>query len=58
MKGRYGMIDFIFAGIICVGVMFVVFFCLAFVTIGIFFAFAALAKRCVNRLGRPNLAMK
>lgn len=52
------MIDFIFAGIIFVGVMFVVFFCLSFVTIGIAFIVATLARCCVNRLGRTNLALK
>ena len=52
------MIDFIIAGILYLGVMFVVFFCLSFITIGITYATAAFARRCFGRLQHPDLALK
>jgi hypothetical protein len=52
------MVDFIFAGILYLGVMFVVFFSLSFVTIGITYVIAAFARRCIARLRQPNLALK
>lgn len=52
------MIDFILAGMLYLGVMFVVFFCLSFITIGITYSFAAFARHCVSRLRQPHLAMK
>ena len=52
------MIDFIFAGMLYLAVMFVVFFCLSFVTIGIAYSFAAFARHFLGRLRQPHLAMK
>ena len=52
------MIDFLLAGILYLGVMFVVFFSLSFVTIGITYAVAAFARRCIARLHQPDLALK
>lgn len=52
------MIDFIIAGMVYLLVMFVVFFCLAFVTIGINYAVAMFARRCLNWLRQPDLALK
>jgi len=52
------MIDFIFAGVIYLTVMFVVLFCFSFVTIGITYATAAFIRRCLNWIRQPHLAMK
>ena len=52
------MIDFIFAGVAYLGVMFAVFFCLSFVTVGITYILANAAKRCANWMRPPNPAMK
>ena len=52
------MIDFIVAGIVYLVVMFVVFFCLSFVTIGITYAVAGFARRFLSWFREPGLALK
>ncbi len=52
------MIDFIIAGIIYLLVMFVVFFCFSFVTIGITYAVTTFARKCLSWLRQPDLALK
>lgn len=52
------MIDFIFAAILYLGIMFVVFFSLSFITIGLTYATASFARRCFNRFRQPDFAMK
>lgn len=51
------MIDFIIAAILYIGVMFVVFFSVSFVTIGISYAVAAFIRRCVHGLRAPGLSL-
>ncbi|MBI5896435.1 MAG: hypothetical protein HZB24_10700 [Desulfobacterales bacterium] len=51
------MIDFIIAAILYIGVMFVVFFSVSFVTIGISYAVAAFIRRCVHGLRAPRLSL-
>lgn len=55
---RHPMIDFIIAAALYLALMFVLFFCLSFVTIGITYATAAFVRRCVNRFRSPDLALK
>ncbi len=52
------MIDFIFAGVIYLALMFVVLFCFSFVTIGITYATTAFVRRCLNWFRQPDLALK
>lgn len=52
------MIDFIFAGAVIIAVMFVVFFVLSFVTIGITYTFARFAKSFIDRVRTPHPALK
>jgi len=52
------MIDFIIAAVLYLALMFVVFFSLSFVTIGIAFALAGFLKRCLNWFRSPSLALK
>lgn len=52
------MIDFIVAAAIYLGLMFLVFFCLSFVTIGVTYAVAAFVRRCVYTFRSPGLALK
>jgi len=52
------MIDFIFAGIIYLVLMFTVLFCFSFVTIGITCAMAAFIRRCVDWIRQPHLVLK
>lgn len=52
------MIDFIFAGITYVCLMFVVLFCISFVTIGICYGAAQIYQRCMRWLSQPHLVMK
>jgi hypothetical protein len=49
------MIDFIIAGILYLGLMFVAAFTFAFVTIGITLSIAKCIKRCFFRLQQPDL---
>ncbi len=51
------MFDFIIAAILYIGVMFVVFFSVSFVTIGISYAVAAFIRRCVQGLRAPGLSL-
>ncbi|MBI5062427.1 MAG: hypothetical protein HZB87_02885 [Desulfatitalea sp.] len=51
------MIDFIIAAVLYIGVMFVVFFSLSFVTIGISYAAAAFIRRCFHVLRSPHLSL-
>ncbi len=57
-KGRCIMIDFILAGLVYLGVMFVVFFCFSFVTVGITYLLANTARRCTNWMRQPRHALK
>lgn len=57
MRG-YVMIDFIFAGLIYLGLMFAVLFCFSFITIGITYAASAIVRRCVPWNRRPHPALK
>jgi hypothetical protein len=52
------MIDFILAGILYLGIMFIVSFCLSFVTIGITYSVTACFGRYVIRFRQPDLAFK
>ena len=52
------MIDFILAGILYLTLMFVVFFCLSFVTIGITLTTAAFFKRCLQWFRPMHYALK
>jgi hypothetical protein len=52
------MIDFIFAGIIYLALMFLVLFCFSFITIGIAYATAAFIRRCVDWIRQPHLVIK
>ena len=51
------MIDFIVAAILYLGVMFVVFFLVSFVTIGISYAAAAFIRRCFQGHRAPGLSL-
>jgi hypothetical protein len=57
-KEEYGMIDFVFAGLMYLALMFAVLFCFSFVTIGITYAAASFARRCLHWVRQPHLAMK
>ena len=52
------MVDFILAGIVGVGLMFVVLFCVSFATVGICFGAAVFLRRCMRMLNPPRLALK
>jgi hypothetical protein len=52
------MTDFIIAAALYLVLMFVVFFCLSFVTIGITYALAGFVKRCVHGFRPPDLVLK
>lgn len=52
------MIDFIIAGMVYVAVMFVVFFVLSFVTIGITYTFAKFTKSILDRVRTPHPVLK
>lgn len=52
------MIDFIVAAALYLGLMFLVFFCLSFITIGITYAVADGVKRCVHWFRPPDVALK
>ncbi|MDA8139257.1 MAG: hypothetical protein M0036_11455 [Desulfobacteraceae bacterium] len=52
------MIDFIIAAILYLSLMFVIFFCLSFVTIGITYAFASFVRRFIVWGRSPGLALK
>lgn len=52
------MIDFIAAGVMYLGVMFFVCFCFSFITIGLSYIVAALAKGFINRLRQPQPVLK
>lgn len=52
------MIDFILASITYVCVMFVVFFCISFVTVGICYGAVQIYRRCARLLSQPHLVMK
>ncbi len=52
------MIDFIFAGTLYIAVMFVVCFVLSFVTIGITYTMAKLAKSFLYKFRAPHPALK
>jgi hypothetical protein len=50
------MIDFILAGTVYLGVMFVVFFCFSFITVGITCLLARAARRCAGWMRQPDPA--
>ena len=52
------MFDFVVAGVIYLLVMFIVFFCFSFVTIGITYMVAVVFRRCLSWMRQPNLAIK
>lgn len=52
------MIDFIIAGLIYILIMFVTFFTLSFVTIGLAYTLAMGMKRFVHFINPPDLALK
>ncbi len=52
------MMDFIIAAVLYLALMFILFFCLSFVTIGITYAVAAFVRRCMNRFRPPSLVLK
>lgn len=52
------MIDFIVAGAVFVVVMFLVCFVLSFVTIGITYTLAKVARSFINRMRTPHPALK
>lgn len=51
------MFDFIIAAILYLGVMFTVFFCVSFATIGISYALAAFVRRCLHGFQSPDLSL-
>ncbi len=52
------MIDFIFAGLIYLALMFVVLFFFSFVTIGLTYAASTFVRRCMHLINPPHPAMK
>ncbi|MBT8338393.1 MAG: hypothetical protein HKP58_14530 [Desulfatitalea sp.] len=52
------MIDVIIAAALYIMLMFVVFFCLSFVTIGLTYAFATLVRCCFHRFRQPEFVLK
>lgn len=52
------MIDFILAGIVYMGLMFVVLFSVSFATVGICFGATVFFRRCMRMLSPPRLALK
>ncbi|WP_161807231.1 hypothetical protein [Desulfatitalea tepidiphila] len=52
------MIDFIIAAVLYLALMFVLFFCLSFVTIGITYAATSFVRRCLGRFRSPDLVLK
>jgi hypothetical protein len=57
-ESEVGMMDFIFAGTLYIAVMFVVCFVLSFVTIGITYIMAKLAKGFLYKFRAPHPALK
>ena len=51
------MIDFIVAGLLYLGIMFVAAFSLSFLTIGITLSVASFVKRCFMRTHQPGLRL-
>lgn len=52
------MIDFIIAAVMYLALMFVVFFSLSFVTIGITYAVTGFVRRCMHWFRSPGLVLK
>jgi len=52
------MIDFIIAAVLYLALMFVLFFCLSFVTIGITYAATSFVRHCLSRFRSPDLVLK
>ncbi|MBR9981487.1 MAG: hypothetical protein KFF50_10720 [Desulfatitalea sp.] len=52
------MLDFIIAGVLYIALMFVLFFCLSFITIGIVYSFAVCVRRCMHWFRSPDLVLK
>lgn len=52
------MIDFIIAGVLHIGITFVLFFCLSIFTIGITYAFASFVRRCVYWVRPAEIVLK
>ncbi|MCJ8499118.1 hypothetical protein [Desulfatitalea alkaliphila] len=52
------MFDFIVAGALYIVLMFVLFFCISFVTIGIVYSFALCVRRCMGWFRSPDLVLK
>lgn len=52
------MIDFIVAALLYLALMFALFFCLSFFTIGITYAFAAFIRRFMNWNRSPDFVLK
>jgi hypothetical protein len=52
------MIDFIFAGVAYVGVMFAVLYSIFLATVGICYGVAQIFRRCTRRSHQPTLVMK
>jgi hypothetical protein len=52
------MIDLIFAGILYLAIMFLVFFAISFITIGIAYVAAMFVRRCAHWINPSRLAFK
>lgn len=52
------MIDFIITGLIYLALMFAVFACFSFITIGITYAASAFIRRCMHWIRQPHLVVK
>lgn len=52
------MIDFIFAGVLYLAIMFVVFFSISFLTIGFTYAMTRVVRQCAQRVRPAHFAFK
>jgi hypothetical protein len=51
----YPMLDFIIAGALLIILMFILFFCISFVTVGIAYAVGIFIRRCLSGFRSPDL---
>lgn len=58
LREGLAMFDFIVAGALYIVLMFVLFFCISFITIGIVYTFALCVRRCMGWFRSPDLALK
>lgn len=56
--GVHHMLDFIIAGALYILLMFIIFFVISFLTIGIAYAVGSFIRRCMQWFRSPDLALK